>query len=292
MLRIGLDIGGTFIKGGLLDHEMHILAEESIAFPGAKRLDILPGVLEDLAVNLCRQSGKSLEVVQAIGVGVPGSLDPAAEQVLDAHNLGMTDYPLLALLQDQFPLQKIRLINDANAAALAEHRMGALRGCRTGLMITLGTGVGGGLILNGELFNGGTGQGVELGHMRLVHQGEACSCGNRGCVEAYCSSAYFLRTGMEPLARMEMARSGDSESLGILEEYLDYLSDALVSMIVLLDPEIIALGGGISKAGEFLFGPLRQLVDQKTFFRISPRIERALLGNKAGFIGAALLDRD
>jgi glucokinase len=204
----------------------------------------------------------------------------------------MTDYPLLALMQDQFPLQQVRLINDANAAALAEHRLGALRGCRTGLMITLGTGVGGGLILDGELFNGGMGQGVELGHMGLVHQGEACSCGNRGCVEAYCSSAYFLRTGMEPLERMELARSGDSESLGILEKYLDYLSDALVSMIVLLDPEIIALGGGISKAGEFLFGPLRQLVDQKTFFRISPRIEGALLGNKAGYIGAALLDRD
>ena len=292
MLRIGLDIGGTFIKGGLLDHEMHILAEETIAFPGAKRLDVLPGVLEDLAVSLCRQAGKSLEVVQAIGVGVPGSLDPAAEQVLDAHNLGMTDYPLLALLQDQFPLQQVRLINDANAAALAEHRLGALRGCRTGLMITLGTGVGGGLILDGELFNGGMGQGVELGHMRLVHQGEACSCGNRGCVEAYCSSAYFLRTGMEPLQRVELARSGDPESMAIVDRYLDYLSDALVSMIVLLDPEIIALGGGISKAGEFLFGPLRQLVDQKTFFRICPRIEGALLGNKAGFIGAALLDWD
>ena len=93
MLRIGLDIGGTFIKGGLLDHEMHILAEETIAFPGAKRLDVLPGVLEDLAVSLCRQAGKSLEVVQAIGVGVPGSLDPAAEQVLDAGAQIATEVP-------------------------------------------------------------------------------------------------------------------------------------------------------------------------------------------------------
>lgn len=287
-----MDIGGTFIKGGLLDQEMNILAEETVSYPGTERLEHLPRVLEDLAVNLCRQSGKSLEVVRAIGIGVPGSLDPASERVLNAHNLGMTDYPLLTLLQDQFPLQRVRLINDANAAALAEHRMGALRGCKTGLMITLGTGVGGGLILGGELFNGGLGQGVELGHMRLVHHGEACTCGNRGCVEAYCSSAYFIRTGRDPLERMELARSGDPESLAIFEGYLDYLSDALASLIALLDPEIIALGGGISKAGEFLFGPLRQLVDQKSFFRIAPRIEGAVLGNKAGFIGAALLDRD
>lgn len=292
MLRIGLDIGGTFIKGGLLDREMNILSEETVDFPGGENLEILPEVLEDLAVKLCRQAGKSLELVKGIGVGVPGSLDSASERVLNAHNLGMTNYPLLKILQQIFPLQRLRIINDANAAALAEHRLGALRGCGTGLLITLGTGVGGGLILGGELFNGGLGQGVELGHMRLVQQGEACSCGNRGCVEAYCSSSYFLRTGMEPLERMELARSGDLESRKILDQYLDYLSDALVSMIVLLDPEIIALGGGISKAGEFLFGPLRQLVDQKTFFRISPRIEEALLGNKAGFIGAALFDRD
>jgi len=288
-IQIGFDIGGTFIKAGIVDDQLNVLVEIGRNFPGMENKDQVPAVIEDMVAEMLRQTGFQREDVRSMGIAVPGSLDKNNETVIHAYNLGFEQYPLKKLIAERFHEIPIFLVNDGNAATLGELHKGALSGCKTGVLITLGTGVGGGLILDGKLFNGGMGQGVEPGHMRLVHQGLLCTCGNYGCVETVCSAAFFKSRGFEPKQLIDQAKAGDQAALKIFQEYLDYLSDALVSIAMLLDPEVIAVGGGISQAGNFLFTPLKKLVEEKSFFKYPHRIVPAKLGNKAGFIGASLL---
>jgi glucokinase len=158
--------------------------------------------------------------------------------------------------------------------------------------LTLGTGVGGGLILGGKMFNGGLGHGVELGHMCLQFGGPLCTCGNLGCVETLCNAPWLIRQSSQATdAKMviDAAKEGDVAAKNIFDRYVDQLSSAIVSCTNLLDPEVVALGGGVSLAGEFLFAPLREQVLRKSFFHHPYKIVPATLGNDAGIIGAAML---
>ena len=292
MIQIGFDIGGTLIKAGIVDDQGNVLGETVRIFPGTENKDQVPAIIEEMASEMLTQTGYKREDVRSLGIAVPGSLDNHNEMVLHAYNLGFHQYPLKKLVAERFPKTPVFLVNDGNAATLGELHIGALKGCNTGVLITLGTGVGGGLVLGGRLFNGGMGHGVELGHMRLVHQGLLCTCGNHGCVETVCSAAYFRNRGFEPKQLIDLGKAGDQAALEIFSEYLEYLSDAMVSIAMLLDPEVIAIGGGISQAGDFLFEPLRKLIEEKSFFKYPHRIVPAKLGNKAGFIGASLLGKN
>lgn len=307
MVKLGVDIGGTAVKAGLLDEGNRIISKSSFPFPGPSPT-VLAEMLRQASLSLLEDEGLSFSDVSMLGAVVPGSIGRDGATVIDAHNLGYHDLPLRSVLQEFFPEFPIRLRNDADGAALAELHCGALRGCRTAVMLTLGTGVGGGIILDGGLFSGGMGRGVELGHMLLVDGGDRCTCGNRGCMEAYCSATALMELGRKAcrshpqsrLARIcrgnpdaldarlvvECARDGDPAARDAFDEYLGRLGSACASLFNLLDPEVLAIGGGLSGAGEFLFAPLEKEIDRKCFFRTHGRVVPAQLGNDAGIIGA------
>ena len=310
MYYIGVDIGGTNIKIGLVNSQLQIVRRTIVPFPHTNGADTARIIAEQSRDLLRLQCGKE-EDLAAVGVIVPGSIDPTGTIIIHAHNLGFHSVPLQALLQAQFPNKPVHLANDADGACLAELGCGAFQGSKTAVLLTLGTGVGGGLILDGKLFNGGKKQGVELGHMPLVFGGEPCTCGNSGCIEAYCSATALIRDGKRAAQEhpdsllftrcnglldhidakfvVDCAKEGDPTAQAVFDRYVDYLGSACIAMIHLLDPEIIAFGGGVCHAGDFLFTPLRENVAKKAFFSDFAAIVPAALGNDAGMIGAAML---
>lgn len=305
MYQIGVDIGGTTIKIGLVDEQLQIVHRSVIPFPliGGK------GVAEAIAkavFALLEEHHIPISHLHHVGVVVPGSIDPTGGIVLDAHNLDFHHVPFRELLQEQFSGLNVYLANDADGAALAELGRGAFVGHKTGVLLTLGTGVGGGVILDGKMFSGGCKRGIELGHMQIVSGGELCTCGVRGCIEAYCSATALIRDAVRAMEThpestlaqagemtaksvIDCAKTGDTTAKEVFDTYVDHLAAACVSVIHLLDPEVIAIGGGVSHAGDFLFEPLRKAVLEKCFFDSHGDIVPAVMGNDAGIIGAAML---
>ena len=313
MYQIGVDIGGTNIKVGLVSDELSLLRSVSVRFPHDGAASVVAAIAEAVD-DLLKQEGITRKDLESIGIVVPGSIDQTGALVIDAYNLGFHDVPLKAMAQEAFGEVPIYLANDANGAALAELYVGAFRGCKTAVLFTLGTGLGGGIILGGHMFNGGMNQGVELGHMILEHDGEHCTCGNDGCMEAYCAASALARDGKRAAKKhpdsllakraagdpdaidakliIDLAKEGDELAKALFDRYISYLSSACASIYNLLDPEVIAIGGGVCAAGEFLFAPLREQTTEKCFYKTHGRLVPAELGNDAGMIGAAMLHRD
>lgn len=292
MIRAGIDIGGTNIKAGLVEDQTGaILAQSAVGFPSGRNESAVWDTLYHLMDRLLDSCGMDFSQVPSLGVAVPGSIDSSGERVLHAYNLDFSGTPIKEALTQKFPGVPILILNDANAATLAEHSFGALRGIDTGVLITLGTGVGGGLILGGKLFNGGNGNGVEIGHMTLNYDGKAHHCGNRGCVETYCCAGALTEHGSSWKNAEEVFRafqSKDPIALASLDAYVEALSSAIVSITNMLDPQVIALGGGISNAGAILIDPIIDRVAEKSFFKKRYSIVQAALGGSAGFVGAAV----
>ena len=313
MYQIGVDIGGTNIKVGLVSDELSLLRSVSVRFPHDGAASVVAAIVEAVD-DLLKQEGITRKDLESIGIVVPGSIDQTGALVIDAYNLGFHDVPLKAMAQEAFGEVPIYLANDANGAALAELYVGAFRGCKTAVLFTLGTGLGGGIILGGHMFNGGMNQGVELGHMILEHDGEHCTCGNDGCMEAYCAASALARDGKRAAKKhpdsllakraagdpdaidakliIDLAKEGDELAKALFDRYISYLSSACASIYNLLDPEVIAIGGGVCAAGEFLFAPLREQTTEKCFYKTHGRLVPAELGNDAGMIGAAMLHKD
>jgi len=313
MYQIGVDIGGTNIKIGLVDDSLEIVSRASIRFPHESARTVVEAFSAAIRDVLAKK-GVAEKELESIGIVVPGSISPDGASVIDAYNLDFHNVPLRALTQAQFPGIPVFLANDANGAALAELVKGAFVGCRTAVLFTLGTGLGGGLILDGKMFNGGMNQGVELGHAYLVDGGEACTCGNRGCMEAYCAASALAREGAREMrachdsllyiraggkeqrvdAKLvtDCAKEGDEAAKRAFDTYLGHLSSACASMFNILDPEVLAIGGGLCAAGDFLFGPLQSLVTEKCFYKTRGKVVPAVMGNDAGIIGAAMLKMD
>ncbi len=293
-LQLGFDIGGTNIAAGLVDEKYAIVSRMTRPFPRGAHTDLASvETIADMANTLCEERGIRLEQLNALGAAVPGSIDAAGETVLDAFNLDYHKVPLKRLLTERLHID-VHLCNDANAATLAELYGGALRGCDTAVLLTLGTGVGGGLVLGGKMFNGGCKQGVEPGHVILHSGGIHCTCGQYGCLERYCAASRLTRDGAtlgfaDAKMVIDAAKDGDERAEGLFRQYIEDLGDAVVSFVNLLDPQCIAIGGGLSNAGEFLLEPLRENVRKKCFFENCPPIVRATMGNDAGIVGAAML---
>jgi len=304
MVRIGFDVGGTKIALGAVNEENRIIARREVPFPTGKSYKEVAKAMADLVKEFPYQ-------IDSIGICIPGDIDYEKGIIIRAHNLQFYKVPFKDEIQDHFPNISVYLENDANAAALAELKLGAFRNCNTAILLTLGTGVGGGIILDGKLFNGGMNHGVEIGHMCLELKGPLCTCGNKGCIEALCSASWIIREGRKavieyPLSKIytkikgnidrvdaklviDCAREKDPVATDIFNRYLDNLSSAIASLTAIFDPEVIALGGGVSKAGDFLFEPLRQLVKEKSYFEHPYKIVPAEFGNDAGIIGSAML---
>lgn len=308
MYYIGIDIGGTNMKIGVLNEDAKLCCKTSIPFVtgGEQTAD----ALRDGICALLRENGISISEIASIGIVIPGSIDSEGRTVIDAHNLGFHNVPFPGIVEKRFEGIPVYMANDADGAALAELYAGAFIGCKTAVLITLGTGVGGGTILGGRLFNGGMHHGSELGHIYLIEGGEGCTCGNLGCAESYCSATALAREGkkaaaLHPESRLaafekidarcviDCAKDGDPTAEKVFAEYLQHLASLCASVFNLLDPEVLAIGGGVCGAGDFLFSPLQQLVTDRCFYHEKRgRLVPAVLGNDAGMIGAAMLHRN
>ena len=314
MYYIGIDLGGTGIKVGIVDENGVILHKDSCP-TGVERG--YAAVIEDMArmaVKVTEDSGHSLDEIKAIGIGIPGVMDQRSGRVPFCTNLGWHDVPIVEEMH-KYVDKPIFVDNDASVAGLAESVAGASVGTRNSVIVTLGTGVGGGVIIDGKLFSGAHGVATEIGHMITVAGGEPCSCGMKGCWERYASATALIREGrrfcethpdsaltravdgdlskIEARTVTDMARKGDPDCAALFDDYVYHLCLGLRNLINTYDPEVIVIGGGVSKAGQFLLDAIRAMLPTMIFYKDMPyaRIELAQLRNDAGIIGAAMLGR-
>ena len=314
MLYIGLDVGGTTFKAGVVNEQGEILSKA--AYPTMIELpyqEIIANMAK-LCLKVVDEAGVTLDQIKAIGVGVPGIFDAKTGIIPFCTNLGWHEIPFVAEMQKHINLP-VYVDNDATVAGLAESVVGSSAGSVCSVFVTLGTGVGGGIIINGRPYSGAHGIGSEIGHMILRLDGEPCSCGNHGCFERYASATAIIREAKKAVAAdpqsaimekcggdpekinakivIDAAKEGDPTAKAVFDGYVKGLANGLVSIIHILDPEVILLGGGVSMAGDFLLNAVREAVKPLVMFKTMPfaRIELAQLGADAGIIGAALLGR-
>jgi len=315
MYYIGIDLGGTNIAVGLVDEEGKIVHKDSVPTLNEREY---PEIIKDMAMlslKVIEDAGVSLKDVKSIGIGSPGTPNTEKGILVYANNLKFRNVPMRDEMQKYIDLP-VYLDNDANVAALAESVAGACKGARHSVTVTLGTGVGSGVVIDGKVYNGFNNAAAEMGHMVIVVDGEQCTCGRKGCWEAYASATALIRQTKKAavanpdslinklvegdLSRInakvpfDAARQGDRIGLQIVEEYIKYLAEGLANLVNIFQPEIIAIGGGISKEGEYLLAPLRKLVSEKVYTVEGvpqTRIVAAQLGNDAGIVGAAMLGK-
>ncbi len=318
MLRIGIDLGGTNIAAGLVGEDYRLLAKKSVPTGARRPPEEIAADMAELCRSLAAEYGVSLSDCGAIGVASPGAVDPEEGTISYSSNLPFRDYPLARTLSALLDGREVRLSNDGNAAALGEALAGASRGTKNSVMITLGTGVGGGVILGGKILVGVNGAAAELGHILLREGGLLCSCGRRGCFEAYASATALVRRTRERLVRaialgiptkmldavggdpaavsartaFTCMREGDAEAKAVVDEYLCDLAAGITDLVNIFQPEVLSIGGGLSGEGEALLNPLVPLVERDQYTRRSAKktkLRIAELGNDAGIIGAASL---
>ena len=310
MYRIGIDLGGTNIAVGIVNERHEIVAHTSVPTLAHRAPRAVIRDMGDAVRAALDQAGLTAGDCASIGVGSPGTCDSERGVVVRAYNLGWHEVPVCAMLTERFGIPA-RLSNDANCAALAETVAGAAIGCRSMVLIALGTGVGGGIIIDGKIYAGMRSAGAELGHTLLVLDGESCTCGRRGCWEAYASATALIRqTGQAAMKHPESllaatpaeditgrtvfdaADRGDAVAQAVIDRYCQYVAAGLTDLVNALAPEMILLGGGISRQGERILGPIREYVATHCFGQRQgaiPVIAEAKLGNEAGIIGAAAL---
>ena len=314
MLYIGIDVGGMSIKAGLVDEEGNILFKHSCP-TGVERGYV--AVIRDIAqlgLATVEKAGRRMDEVKAIGIGIPGIMDQRTGIIPFCTNLAWHDVPIIEEMK-QYTDLPVYVDNDATVAGLAESVKGVSAGTQNSVFITLGTGVGGGVVLNGKVFSGAHGVATEIGHMVTVAGGLPCTCGKRGCWERYASATALIRAGRVLCAEkpsctlmkhvdgdirtitakdvIDLAMVGDADCVKIFDDYIYHLVVGLTNLINVYDPEVIVLGGGVSHCGDFLLNAVRSLLPKYVFFKSMPyaRVELARLTNDAGIIGAAMLGR-
>ncbi len=311
MHYIGIDIGGTNIAAGLVDESGSIIAKLSSPTGAEKGLDFIVDEMAALCQRLMEKSGLSRENIGAVGIGLPGIVSPQEGIVYFCPNLNWRNIPLRDMFSQRINLP-VHIGNDANVAAWAEYASGVFKGKDSCIFLTLGTGLGGGIILDGKMLTGSHNVGAEPGHMLLVAGGNPCNCGAKGCFERYASATALINMAKDAISSgkaslilekagaienvdakcvIDSAKEGDKTALEVFEAYANYLALGIVSLINLFDPQVIALGGGVSNAGEFLLEAVRRHVKENVLFKNLPYadIVIATLGNDAGIIGAAML---
>ncbi len=307
MYTIGVDLGGTNIAVGLVDESYKIVARNSAPTNLGRDYDEIIEDMGNLINALIKENGLSLDDIKYVGVGAPGVLDNEKGVVTDNSNIHWVNYPIREKLQ-RYIDKPVYLGNDANVAAWAEYIGGCGKDTKNFLMLTLGTGVGGGIILNGKLHSGSHNIGAEIGHTTFKAGGNLCGCGNKGCIEAYCSATALIKMAEKDVKKhpesviakaekinarvvVDAAREGDKYGVELFDEYTSNLAQVIASMINFLDPDVIALGGGVANAGEFLLEPVRKKMGRYVTFSqmMDTKVLQAEMGNDAGIIGSALL---
>ena len=313
-MYIGIDLGGTNTAAALVDDEGKIT--ERVSIPTDIRggaTGVINGLLAACGDLLCVTGEKP----RSVGIGIPGTINSETGEVVFTPNLPLAGVNIKNKIREKYDFP-VYIGNDANCAALGESVAGGMKGARNAVLITLGTGLGGGLISNGRLHTGLSGAAGELGHMVIIAGGRKCGCGRSGCWETYSSATGLYRTAREFMEKHSDSRlwelcggnpdrvdgrmvfgafrDGDRAACLIVERYIEHLAVGMVSVINILDPDIFCIGGGISGAWDCLHDPLQATVNAEKCGFFSPsapqtQIVKATLGNDAGIIGAAMLGR-
>ncbi|MEE1054679.1 MAG: ROK family protein [Acutalibacteraceae bacterium] len=313
MYKLGIDLGGTNIVAGVVDENFNIVATAKRKTNCPRPADEILDDMAAVALQAVEAAGLKKEDIEAAGVGSPGAIDPANGVVCFAGNLGFHNLAMAEMLKERTGFD-FYLENDANAAAYGEYVAGAGKGTNNFMMITLGTGVGGGIIIDGKLYSGSNYAGAELGHVVISMDGEMCSCGRQGCWEAYASATALIRqtkqamikypesimwklcgndiNAVNGLTAFEAMRQGDSAGKAVVDKYIYYIAVGIANNINIFQPDVICIGGGVSKEGDNLIIPIKEFVNGDNFARNIDKkaeIKTATLGNDAGIIGAAYL---
>lgn len=316
MYYIGIDLGGTNIAAGIVDESYKIIKKASTPTKASRPADEIVADMAKLCADLIADCGITVDQIRYVGIATPGTANSDTGVVEYANNLPFLRYPIADKLKEKFPVKAVYIENDANAAAKGEAVAGVAKSAKYSVMITLGTGVGGGMVFDGKVYSGFNYAGAELGHMVIEHNGKPCSCGRRGCWEAYSSATGLIRMTREKLEKTprdatvmwEMidgnldnvsgktafaaARRGDSVGQEVVDEYISYLACGITNIINIFQPNVLSIGGGICNERDFLLNPLMEIVNRDQYTRNSDnktQVKIAALGNDAGILGAALL---
>lgn len=316
MYTIGIDLGGTNIVASVVDDDYNIIGTSKTPTNSPRSADEIFDDIADVCEEAVKAAGLTMEDIDSVGMGAPGTVNQ--DGVIEfANNLAFNNVPARTMLAKRInkPEEKVFIENDANCAALGEAYAGCGNGAKDFVAVTLGTGVGSGVIIGGKIVNGVNYAGGECGHMVIVVDGEQCSCGRKGCWEAYASATALIRQTkkameeypdslMHKLAKEEgkvsgrtafdAMRLGDIAGIKVVDDYIKYVACGLINIVNALQPEIICIGGGICNEGETLMKPLRRFVQSERYSihsKIQTKIVKAELGNDAGVIGAALLGK-
>lgn len=313
MFDIGIDLGGTNIVSAVVDKNYNIIAKSKVPTATPRDADSIFDDIAFTAKDAVEKAGLTMDDIESIGMGTPGTVNE--EGVIEfANNLGFKNTPAREMLKERLGDKKIYVANDANCAALGEAYAGCGNGSENFVAVTLGTGVGSGIILNGKIVTGVNSAAGECGHSVIMVDGEQCTCGRKGCWEAYASATALIRqtkrameaypdSVMHDVAAAEgkvsgrtafdAMRKGDIAGIQIVNNYIKYVACGLINIVNELQPEIICIGGGICNEGDTLLTPLRRYVQAERYSihsKLQTKIVKAELGNDAGIIGAALLD--
>lgn len=313
MYRIGVDLGGTNIAVGLVNDAYEIVQKKSLPTGATRPSEAIVADIATLCRDVCAAHGIELKDVAGIGIATPGIANHDTGVVVYSCNLPFLQFPLADTLKKQLGVDNVRIENDANAAAWGEAVAGAAKGTTNSVMITLGTGVGGGIIIDNKIYSGFNYAGAELGHIVIEMDGAPCGCGRRGCWEAYSSATALIRMTKEKIEECKASgrktmmtdapkisgrtacdamRAGDEAGKEVYDKYVKYLASGLATIINIFQPQVISLGGGVSNEGQSLIDALLPIVRGEQYGGgLVPLTDLriAKLGNDAGIIGAALL---
>ncbi len=315
MYYIGIDVGGTTIKGGVVTPNGDIIYKTSVLTDSKAGCSGLAKSIADLCGELATGAGIDMKDVISIGMGIPGTIDNRSGVVVYTNNIDLKNAPLVEEFQKHIA-KDVYIDNDANCAALGEFFALGEEGIKDFVAVTLGTGVGSGIVIDGKLFSGCNGGGGEIGHMVIDMNGKKCSCGRCGCWEAYASATALVQQANKAAEEdknsllfkykeqnggalngkliWEASKNGDPSAKAVTDKYCEYVAQGVVNIVNIFRPEVIAIGGGVSRAGEELLSPVKDYVEKHHYgvgFSEPSKIVLAKLGNDAGIIGAAFLGR-
>ena len=319
MYILGIDLGGTNIAIGLCNEKLEIIDKDSVPTKAERPGEEIVRDMAALCSTLVERNNLTVKDILRVGIAAPGSIDDVNGIVEYSNNIKMENFPIVEIFKKYFPAERVYIANDANAAALAEDLAGAAKGANVSLMLTLGTGVGGGVIMNHKIYAGSANSGgTELGHTVICAGGRQCSCGRRGCLEAYASATALTKMTKEKMEELSLKgipsklfevaekegkvsartafdamRLGDDFAKSIVDDYIFYLAEGVTNMINIFQPDILTIGGGVCNEKDYLMIPLLRHVEREQYTRDNKnktQVMIAALKNDAGIIGAAGLE--
>lgn len=309
---VGIDLGGTNIVAGVVDEEYNIIAKASTKTNCPRPEKEIADDMAKMALQAVKNAELTIDDIEWIGIGTPGIANSSTGVIERANNLGFFNTPMVKYISESID-KPVFIENDANAAAYGEYVAGAAKGAKNAVCITLGTGVGGGIIVDGKIYAGSNFAGAEIGHTVIEVDGAQCSCGRKGCFEAYSSATGLIRMSKEAMAQFpdsimnkmaeekgkvtartsfDAMRAGDKPAKDVVDKYIKYLAAGITNTINIFQPDVLCIGGGVCNEGDPLLLPVKALVEKEDFANKSEKrteIVIAKLGNDAGIIGAAFL---